>query len=87
MDSGLAAVAANPDDERVFDRPESEPPQKRQRPDSCSDRCHETPLKAPREFKTLAARPRIRGQRACARYDVFVIFFFGFFFVGVVAMT
>jgi len=29
-----------------------------------SDRCHETPLKAPREFKMLTARPRIRGQRA-----------------------
>jgi len=29
-----------------------------------SDRCHETPLKAPREFKMLTARPRIRGQSA-----------------------
>jgi hypothetical protein len=29
-----------------------------------SGRCHETPLKAPREFKMLTARPRIRGQSA-----------------------
>jgi hypothetical protein len=27
------------------------------------------------------------GYEVSARYDVFVIFFFGFFFVGVVAMT
>jgi len=46
-----------------------------------SGRCHETPLKAPREFKTLTARPR---YEVSARYDVFFIFFF---FVGFVAMT
>ena len=49
-----------------------------------SGRCDETPLKAPREFKTLTAD---LGCEVSARYDVFVIFFFGFFFVGVVAMT
>jgi hypothetical protein len=58
--------------------------QKRQRPDFSSGRCHETPLKAPREFKTLTARPQCEVS---ARYDVFFIFFFFFGFVGVVAMT
>jgi hypothetical protein len=36
------------------------------------------------KFKTITARPRIRGD---ARYDVFFIFFFFVGFVGVVAMT
>jgi hypothetical protein len=75
VDSALAAVAAIRNDARVLDRPEFESPQKQQRPDFCSDRCHETPLKAPRE------------SEVSARYVVFFIFFFFVGFVGVVAMT